>query len=90
MLKGDHEYLKFSRKTFYALKGNHKVIVWQQHVDRMHSEHKDWHYTMDCIILNMLARWPFFSMSCMMSIGDFHLIMFIFIVLYVYLFPTSK
>lgn len=51
ILKNDKDYERFCGKMFFVWEGNHRVTAWRRHIDRLHGEDKEWHYSVDCIVL---------------------------------------
>jgi hypothetical protein len=46
-----NDYERFCGKMFFAWEGNHRVTAWRRHIDNVHGENKEWHYSVDCIVL---------------------------------------
>jgi hypothetical protein len=51
ILKNDKNYERFCDKIFFVWEGNHRVTVWYRHIDKVHGEDKEKHYSIDCIVL---------------------------------------
>jgi hypothetical protein len=51
ILKNDKDYERFCDKMFFVWEGNHRVTAWRRHIDKVHGKDKEWHYSVDCIVL---------------------------------------
>lgn len=41
---------------FFVCDGNHRRIAWMNHINRLHKSEIDWHYAVDCIVLDTRDR----------------------------------
>jgi len=47
-----------SGHMFYVWDGNHRLLAWRQFVDRVHGGDRDWHLSVECIVLNVGESTP--------------------------------
>ncbi len=49
--------LKFLRNLkFFVCDGNHCRLAWMNHISRLHSIDPNWHYAVDCILLDTKGK----------------------------------
>jgi hypothetical protein len=60
ILKNDKDYERFCNKMFFVLEGNYQVTAWCCHIDKVHGDDKEWHYSVDCIVLESTGSVIFF------------------------------
>ena len=53
MLQNDSDLAHLVGKMFYVWKGNHRLTVWWRHINKHHSMDKDWHISVDCIVVDL-------------------------------------
>lgn len=46
------DLVHFADKLFYVWAGNHWLIAWWRHINKHHSLDKDWHISIDCIVVD--------------------------------------
>jgi hypothetical protein len=51
-LMADDDLAQLRGKMFYVWDGNHRVSAWMRHITNCHSQEFDWHYRVQCIILD--------------------------------------
>ena len=52
MLKNDSDLSHLVGKMFFVWEGNHRLTAWFRHINKHHSMDKDWHISVDCIVLD--------------------------------------
>jgi hypothetical protein len=52
MLKKDSDLSQFVDKMFFMWQGNHRLTSWFRHINKHHSMDKEWHISMDCIVVD--------------------------------------
>ena len=52
MLRNDSDLAHLAGKMFFVWEGNHRVTAWWRHVNKHHSLDKDWHISVDCIVVD--------------------------------------
>lgn len=55
MLRNDYDYERFLEKIFNVWEGNNHVMVWYQHIYRLHCHDYGWYYFVDCIVLEHIG-----------------------------------
>jgi len=53
-LSQDEDLKGFKGKMFWVWEGNHRVTAWRRHIDKVHADEEEWHYSVDCICLNAM------------------------------------
>ena len=49
----DPDLAKLSKHMFFVWDGNHRLLAWRQFIERVHCEDRDWHLSVECIVLNV-------------------------------------
>jgi hypothetical protein len=52
MLEKDSDLSQFVGKMFFMWEGNHHLTAWLRHINKHHSMDKDWHISVDCIVVD--------------------------------------
>ncbi len=52
MLRADSVLAQFAGKMFFVWEGNHRLTAWWRHINKHHSLDKDWHISVDCIVVD--------------------------------------
>jgi hypothetical protein len=52
MLQDDSDLAHLVGKMFYVWEGNHRVSAWWRHIQKYHSLDKDWHISVDYIVVD--------------------------------------
>ena len=52
MLQNDPDLAHLSGKMFYVWEGNHRLLAWWRHINKHHSLDKDWHISVDRIVVD--------------------------------------
>ena len=52
MLEKDSDLSQFVGKMFFVWEGNHRLTAWLRHINKHHSMDKDWHISVDCIVVD--------------------------------------
>jgi hypothetical protein len=52
MLQNDPDLAHLCGKMFYVWEGNHRLSAWWRHINKHHSLDKDWHISVDCIVVD--------------------------------------
>ena len=52
MLRNDSDLAHLAGKMFFVWKGNHRLTAWSRHIKKHHSLDKDWHISVDCIVVD--------------------------------------
>jgi hypothetical protein len=52
MLKKDSDLSHFIGKMFFVWEENHRLTAWFKHINKHHSMDKDWHLSVDCIVVD--------------------------------------
>ena len=52
MLRNDSDLAHLAGKMFFVWEGNHRLTAWWRHVNKHHSLDKDWHISVDCIVVD--------------------------------------
>ena len=52
-VKADPDLASLSGHMFFVWDGNHRLLAWRQFIDRVHCEDRDWHLSVECIVLNV-------------------------------------
>ena len=52
MLEKDSDLSQFVGKMFFVWEGNHRLTAWFRHINKHHSMDKDWHISVDCIVVD--------------------------------------
>lgn len=52
-VKTDPDLAPLSGHHFYVWDGNHRLLAWRQFIDRVHPTDRDWHLSVECIVLNV-------------------------------------
>jgi hypothetical protein len=52
MLEKDSDLSNFVGKMFFVREGNHRLTAWFRHINKHHSMDKDWHISVDCIVVD--------------------------------------
>jgi len=52
-VKGDSTLDLLSGHMFYVWDGNHRLLAWREFIDRVHKDDRDWHLSVECIVLNV-------------------------------------
>lgn len=52
MLRNDSDLAHLAGKMFFVWEGNHRLSAWWRHVNKHHSVDKDWHISVDCIVVD--------------------------------------
>jgi hypothetical protein len=52
MLQNDSDLSHLVGKMFYVWEGNHRLTAWYRHINKYHSMEKDWHISVDCIVVD--------------------------------------
>jgi hypothetical protein len=52
MLQDDSDLSYLVGKMFFVWEGNHRLTAWQRHIIKHHSMDKDWHISVDCIVVD--------------------------------------
>lgn len=52
MLLNNSDLAHLAGKMFFVWEGNHRLTAWSRHIDKHHSLDKDWHISVDCIVVD--------------------------------------
>jgi hypothetical protein len=52
ILQRDADLASFVDKMFYVWEGNHRLTAWMRHISSHHPLDKDWHISVDCIVVD--------------------------------------
>ena len=52
MFQNDPDLAHFVGKMFFVWEGNHRLTTWWRHINKHHSLDKDWHISVDCIVVD--------------------------------------
>ncbi len=52
MLRNDIDLAHLAGKMFFVWEGNHRMTAWSRHINKHHSLDKDWHISVDCIVVD--------------------------------------
>ena len=52
MLRADSVLAQFAGKMFFVWEGNHRLTAWWRHINNHHPRDKDWHISVDCIVVD--------------------------------------
>ena len=52
-VRGDPSLHVLSGHMFFVWDGNHRLLAWRNFIDRVHGEDRDWHLSVECIVLNV-------------------------------------
>ena len=52
MLRNDTNLAHLAGKMFFVWEGNHRLTAWCRHINKHHSLNKDWHISVDCIVVD--------------------------------------
>ena len=52
MLEKDSDLSHLVGKMFFVWEGNHRLTAWFRHINKHHSMDKDWHISVDCIVVD--------------------------------------
>jgi hypothetical protein len=52
MLEKDSDLSQFVGKIFFVWEGNHRLTTWLRHINKHHSMDKNWHISVDCIVVD--------------------------------------
>ena len=52
MLQNNSDLAHLAGKMFFVWEGNHQLTVWWRHINKHHSLDKDWHISVDCIVVD--------------------------------------
>ena len=52
ILQRDSDLAHLVGKMFFVWEGNHRLTAWYRHINKYHSMDKDWHISVDCIIVD--------------------------------------
>lgn len=52
MLQKDPDLSHLVGKMFYVWEGNHRLTAWLRHINKHHSMDKDWHISVDSIVVD--------------------------------------
>jgi hypothetical protein len=53
MLQNDSNLAHLSGKMFFVWEGNHRLTLFQNHINKHHSLEKNWHIIVDCIVVDL-------------------------------------
>jgi len=51
-LKNDPDLAFLEGKMFFVWEGNHSLTAWWRHINKFHPMDKDWHISVDCIVVD--------------------------------------
>ena len=87
MLQNDSDIVHLAGKMFFVCEGNHHLTAWWRHINKYHSFDKDWHISVNCIVVDPkkctavffnsisdINWWVFFLIffSCFLLFFHFH------------------
>jgi hypothetical protein len=52
MLQNDPDLAHLAGKMFFVWEGNHRLTAWSRHINKHHALDKDWHISVDCIVVD--------------------------------------
>ena len=52
ILQNDSDLSHLVGKMFFVWEGNHRLTAWFRHINKHHSMYKDWHISVDCIVVD--------------------------------------
>lgn len=52
MLQNDFDLVHLVGKMFSVWKKNHRLTAWWRHINNHHAMDKDWHISVDCIVVD--------------------------------------
>ena len=52
MLRADSVLAQFAGNMFFVWEGNHRLTAWWRHINNHHPRDKDWHISVDCIVVD--------------------------------------
>ena len=52
MLENDSDLAHLVGKMFFVWEGNHRLTAWFRHINKHHYMDKDWHISVDCIVVD--------------------------------------